>query len=150
MPSGLHPESAVCTQLSSPCSSSLLPFTLLLPYCILYQTLPEVTSGTSSQPSVRFRFVLSLLFPGASPSSNHSSDQVIASYLIILRVANRSALTSEAVASENVGSIRFRSAGGTTGGNETLPDGHAMSFVETSGEASGELGIGVETGSPKT
>ena len=75
-------------------------------------------------------------------SSNHHVEQVIAPLLIVLRVANRRALTSEAIVSGNIGSIRFRSQGesaddsgtvayeyptgsvGTDGGNPSgLPDG---------------------------
>lgn len=93
--------------------------------------------------------MLSLLFPGALhlwTLSNHGGGQVIATFLIVLRVANRSALTSEAVASGDLGSIHFRSGGGSTGGGETLPDpGHSMSHMEMNGETSGELDVGVET-----
>lgn len=71
---------------------------------------------------------------------------MIAPFLIILRVANRRALTSEAVVSGNIDSIHFRSQGKSTSGDETLSDGHPMSSVDHDGETSGELGIGVETG----
>jgi hypothetical protein len=50
-------------------------------------------------------------------------------------------LTSDAVTSGNVGSIRFRSGWGTTNGSETLPDGRITSLIEANGEASGELGV---------
>jgi hypothetical protein len=34
-------------------------------------------------------------------------------------------------------------------GSETLPDGHTTSSIEMNGETPGELGVEVETGSPK-
>ena len=52
--------------------------------------------------------------------SNYSCTQVIAPYLIILRVAKRRAMTSEWI-SGNVETIRFRSQG-LVGGGGFLPD----------------------------
>jgi hypothetical protein len=60
-------------------------------------------------------------------------------FLIVLRVANQSALTREAVTSGNVGSIHFRSGGVSTGGP-----------VSSNGETSDRLDVGVETGSQET
>jgi len=52
-----------------------------------------------------------------------AQNQVIAPFLITLRVANQSALTSKTIVSGNIGSIRFVSQGESTGGNiETIPD----------------------------
>jgi hypothetical protein len=68
---------------------------------------------------------------------------VIAPYLIILRVANRRALTSKMIASGSgdIGSMQFRSQGETTGGGESIPDGDLTSSMM---EASGEPGFGTE------
>ena len=96
--------------------------------------------------------MLSLLFPNAPhlwTLSNHKCGQVIASLLIVLRVANRTALTSKSITPGNIGSIHFRSGGVSTGG-ETLPDGHPVSRMETNGEDSGEFGGGLETVSRET
>ena len=85
----------------------------------------------------------------ASPTkqiSNHGGEQVIAPFLIVLRVANRTAVTSEAVASGNIGSIRFRSQRESTDGIVTLPDGGPVGSVSTNGDNSGEFGGGIETG----
>ena len=65
--------------------------------------------------------------------------QVISLFLIVLRVTNRSALTSEAVASGNVSTIRFRTGGGSTGGP-----------MSSHGEISGRLSVVVEIGSQET
>lgn len=54
--------------------------------------------------------------------SNHGDRQVIAPFLIILRVSNRSALTSDTIISGNVGSMQFEGEGESTSGNGTLPD----------------------------
>ena len=78
------------------------------------------------------------------PSSNHSRDQVIAPFLIILRVANRRALTSHTIASGNVGSIHFNSRGGSTGDDETSFDGNLSRSMEMNSEAPHELGVEAE------
>ena len=69
--------------------------------------------------------------------SNHGCTQVIAPYLIILRVAKRRALTSESI-SGTAGSIRFRTQGSTSG-DRTLSDREPPSPTEVNGEAAGEL-----------
>jgi len=52
-----------------------------------------------------------------------AQNQVIAPFLITLRVANQSALTSKTIVSGHIGSMRFKSQGESTGGNiETIPD----------------------------
>ena len=68
--------------------------------------------------------------------------QVIAQYLIILRVANRRALTSESITG-TIGSIHFRSQL-TTDDERTIPDGDSTNSMEVNNEASGELGAGTE------
>lgn len=68
--------------------------------------------------------------------------QVIAPFLIILRVANRSALTSDAI-SGAIGSIHFRSQRESFAGNGTLPVRCSMIVMDTSRKAPGPLGIGV-------
>lgn len=71
---------------------------------------------------------------------------MIAPFLIVLRVADRRALTSETIVSVNIGSMHFRSQGKSTEvGNETLPDEHPVSAVGAHGDsASQELHPGVE------
>jgi len=71
-----------------------------------------------------------------------ASVQVIAPYLIILRVANRRAVTSDTITG-TIGSIQFGSQG-TTDGEGTLADGDYMSSTEVDGEAPGGLGVGTE------
>ena len=69
--------------------------------------------------------------------ANHGYTQVIAPYLIILRVAKRRALTSESI-SGSVGSIHFRSQGSTDGDGSFL-GGESGNSMEADGEAPGEL-----------
>ena len=55
---------------------------------------------------------------------NDDDEQCIAPFLIVLRVANRTALTSNIV-SGNITSIRFRTRGESTGGDQTLSNGNS-------------------------
>ena len=77
-------------------------------------------------------------------SSNRLFKQVIGPFLIVIRVANQSALTSSTITSGNIGTIQFRSEGKSTGGNVTLPDRHSVGSMDVYGGAPGELGVGVE------
>ena len=76
--------------------------------------------------------------------SNHNDGQVIGPFLIVLRVANRTALTSNIVSPVNVGSIRFKSRGESTGGSGALHDENLTNSIEIDEEASGDPGAGVE------
>jgi hypothetical protein len=72
------------------------------------------------------------------------SVQVIAPYLIILRVANRRALTNDVISGTgSVGSLCFDfKSQGTEDGERTFPDGDPVSIMEANGEAVCELGAG--------
>ena len=71
---------------------------------------------------------------------------MIAPLLIIQRVANKSALTSDSIALENISSFRARTREELTGGSSALPGGDTTDSVGRHGvDFSGELGIGVET-----
>ena len=77
--------------------------------------------------------------------SNRSDEQVIAPFLIVLRVANRTAITSKAIVSGNIGSMRFESQGNeSTDGGVTVPDGDPVGSVKADGENTGELGVVIE------
>ena len=60
---------------------------------------------------------------------------------MILRVANRTAVTSDDIVSESIGSIRFRSRESSTGGDGTPPDEDSMSPADERAESNNELGI---------
>ena len=75
--------------------------------------------------------------------SDHSYVQVIAPFLIILRVANRRALTSDIITS-GTGSIHFRGQTGSTDDDLTLTDGDHNRPVETTSGTPSELGTEVE------
>jgi len=62
-----------------------------------------------------------------------SSPRGNAPFLIIIRVANRRALTSDTIVSGDIGSI---------GGSETLPEESPTSSVNANGETFGGLGAG--------
>ena len=66
--------------------------------------------------------------------------QAIAALLIIQRVANKSALTSNTVASGHLSSFKFGSRGQSTGDSD-LPYECPMSSLEGRGVGSGELGV---------
>ena len=78
--------------------------------------------------------------------SNYDGVQVIAPYLIILRVANRKALTSNMLSSGSgaVGSIRFASQGGSTGDDGSLPDGNPEQLMGMNDRVPSESDAGVE------
>ena len=68
--------------------------------------------------------------------SNYGCTQVIAPYLIILRVAKRRAITSESI-SGTAESIRFRSQA-PTDGDGSLLDGDPVNAMEANSELAGE------------
>ena len=65
--------------------------------------------------------------------------------MIIQRVANKSALTSDDVVSGRMSSFEARSRGELTGGSDALPGGDSRGFVDECGTNSGESAVGVET-----
>lgn len=79
--------------------------------------------------------------------SDNFVEQVIAPLLIIQRVANRKALTSESLASGAIDSIRFKSRGNSSGGTGSLPGGYAMGSKGVYGKSPSDLsgGIDIET-----
>ena len=81
-----------------------------------------------------------------SLSSNRDDEQVIAPFLIILRVASRTAMTTDIIATADIpiGSLRFASQGGLED-HEPLSGGHAVTTLDTSGDTSNKRGIRVET-----
>ena len=76
-------------------------------------------------------------------SSDRDDEQVITPLLIILRVANRKALTRDAIVSGNVSALHFGSEGKSTDGDFTLSDGnHAVSSIGVIEVAPEELSAG--------
>jgi len=73
-----------------------------------------------------------------------SQIEVIAPFLITLRVAERRALTSEMVTSGNIGSIHFTSQGSSTGDGETPSEGNYMSLTAASGEVPDDPSVRAE------
>ena len=73
----------------------------------------------SSRSSLQLRFVLSPHFPDTQLtwSPNRGDGQVIAPFLITLRVANRSALMSDTDTYENTGPLRFGGQEKSVGSN---------------------------------
>jgi hypothetical protein len=72
--------------------------------------------------------------------------QVIAPLLVIQRVATQSALTSNSVATGNLGSFHFRSRGKTMGDSGTLAGAHPVDSADKyEGKNSNELDVGVNT-----
>ena len=73
--------------------------------------------------------------------------QVIAPLLIIKRVANRSALTSNTIATGHIGSFHARARGELTGGSDVPSRAYPVGLTDEHEKASGKLefGVGVET-----
>jgi hypothetical protein len=80
--------------------------------------------------------------------SNHGGEQAIAPLLIISRVTNRSPSTSDAISSETVGSMRFRSRRESAGGYGTIPDGNPMRPMGTYGAIMEELEASIDENPP--
>ena len=73
-------------------------------------------------------------------SSDYSGGQVIAPLLIILRVANQRALTSETIMTGNIDSMRFnKSHEESTDGVETIPDERPAGSIDSDGETQDSL-----------
>ena len=87
-------------------------------------------------------------FPDASCAwnllSNHGIEQVIAPFLILLRVVNRRALTSDIIIPGGISSTSL-SQGESIGGSGLTPDGKGANLVGTRGKTSDELAVAVET-----
>lgn len=82
---------------------------------------------------------------GLGTSFLNCYEQVIAPFLIVLRVINRSALTSEVTSRWTIDTVRFGGGERSTGGNGTLSDGCPVSSVDAMAEVDlRELGVGVE------
>ena len=77
--------------------------------------------------------------------SDYGSQQVIAPFLIIRRVANRRALTSDTLASRTTSSIDFNSLGTSTSENGTVSDGDWITSMGAQRESLDGLGAGTET-----
>ena len=75
-------------------------------------------------------------------SSNRSDEQIISLYLITLRIANRTALTSRAITSGKIDSMRFRSPEEMTEDDRALYDDYLVSYMESSGGGSSEPDAG--------
>ena len=70
---------------------------------------------------------------------------MIAPLLVIQRVADKSALTSDSVASPHSSEFKARNGGQWTGDSGTLPTVDSMHLANRKGKNSGELGVGVTT-----
>ena len=127
---------------SPQCLLSLTPSMLPLFWHILYRGLFRVGFWPSFPRSLAPpRSVLSPRFPNVLRPWHCwliVVTQVIAPYLVILRVAKRRALTNKSV-SGTVEFIRFKSQGSTDYGDESLPDGDPTDAAEVNGETSGEV-----------
>ena len=77
--------------------------------------------------------------------SDHSNKQVIAPFLIVLRVANQRSLTGDAIVPRNVSSLHFGSKWKSSGGHDTLPRGSSMDSTDVDEKTPGVLGIGTES-----
>ena len=65
--------------------------------------------------------------------SDRNNPQVIAPFLITLRVANRRALSSEVIVSGNTNSLHFRTLAESTSSNEMHSEGNQMDGTERNG-----------------
>ena len=71
--------------------------------------------------------------------------QVIAPLLIILRVANKTALTNNTIVSGRIGTFKARARRQSTGGDGSYPSEDSMSLLDEFGTNSAEPRVEVET-----
>lgn len=76
--------------------------------------------------------------------SHRYCEQVIAPFLVTLRVANRNAITSETIVSGTTASINFEVQRMSAVGDGSLQNGHSRSSVDTCGETPRDLGITID------
>ena len=77
--------------------------------------------------------------------SDHGNKQVIAPFLIILRVANQRSLTGDSIVPRNISSLHFGSKWKSSGRHDTLPSGYSMDSTDVDEKTPGVLGIGTES-----
>jgi hypothetical protein len=94
------------------------------------------------------RFVPSLSLPLlcnlGTPSFDRCNEQAATPFLVILRVANWRAITSEELSSGNLSSIQFGSNGESFGGGETIPNDIPTETMNTNVEVLTENTVGSE------
>ena len=130
--------------------------TMLIESCALYSAVSVLVLGAMSGNGNPIRNFFVPVFPAIQVRAFPRPDlltgyliwrrigQAIASLLIIQRVANKSALTSNTIASGHLSSFRARSGERTTGTSGALPSGDPANSVDRRGVTSGELEIGVQ------
>jgi len=115
----------------------------------LYRTIVTILVESSALYAVSF-----VLFIGPWRAVNAaqyiflpilSEVQVIAPFLITLRVANRTALTEHTIVSGDLGSIHFVSQGDSESGDRSVHDENPTNLKDGRGETpSGELDVGAK------
>ena len=140
--SGLY--TTVVTMLVESCAPYTVSSMLYLIPMATNSNVALVFGWASGPLQVRTTFALFLMHRNIGTLSGRCCVQVIAPYLIILRVANRRALTSNSLTSRAVGSIQFVSQGGLSGDNGSFPDGGPTRPVGIDDDVPGERGTGVE------
>ena len=121
---------------------------VLLLYIVSWNTYSStigLTSRVVGNIQVRAVLTIPTHYEPGTLLSDHRIAQVIAPYLIVIRVAERRALTSEMITSgpEKVSSIQFRSQG-TTDGDGSLPDGGPTNSVQANDEVPNDVGTKTE------
>jgi len=85
--------------------------------------------------------VFSQLTPSSALLTSRRTEQVIAPLLIIRRIANKSALTSDTINPGSIGSFKARTREELTGSSVDISGGDPGSFVGEREMDSGELGV---------
>ena len=131
--------------------------TMLIESCALYSASPLLVLGPMSANVNPIASFFIPILPAAQVRAFLQLDlrlcclirrrigQVIASLLIIQRVANKSALTSKTIVSGHLSTFKARSRGGTSCTSGPLPGGGPASWEDKRGVSSSELGVGVES-----
>ena len=123
--------------------------TMLIESCALFAVGSLLVIGVLFTPANGLQPILAEVqvraFPQLQPSrallTSRRTEQVIAPLLIIRRVANKSAFTSDTINPGSISSFKARTRGELTGSSVDISGGNPGSSVGECGMDSGELGV---------
>lgn len=137
---------AVVTMLIESCALHAISFLLYMAPWSAGSSVTNIFYTTFTGIQVRTVFVFFLTCRNFGISCSDCIEQVVAPFLVILRVANMTALTCDSTVIRSFGTIDFCSQGISTGGNETLRELNPVSPMDAPGEPGGRFEAAIDCG----